>query len=998
MNLSRYKQTIRDLYDIESDNSVTCPDQNEGYRSTSVGTGQITEEQISWVNKQLEEYRRIIEQAYTSQISKPTSFKTTVHTMMLDEKSETEQSVVQPSTFEEQHNMQNYDKVKLLDDLNRRTIDYADHMMGDKSLDEHTIAAYKLEKGYAMASKLFEKLKSGISKCLIDYCANSADFLLEKHYLDYKQYRLERPTEELEILTKQDYQIRIEHEKRKRMKHRILINRLFNLNKDFRDFHENRSRALKKNALGVRMRMDVLRRREQDKLEMVEKERLEAIKSHKFEVYKDLLKKAKNRRILEILAETDMFLQEISKKVIESKGGTEVDIFELPINANGEYDVNKSALLQENYNKLYYNFTHTNQEEIITQPSLLKGGTLKSYQVAGLKWMISLYINKLNGILADEMGLGKTIQTIALFCYLIEYKYNYGPFLVIVPLSTLSNWKMEFEKWAPSIKKVIYKGNPQQRKEISRYLKTNKFNVCLTTYEFIMKDKSDLNKFHWQYIIVDEGHKMKNPKSKFAYTLGYHYNSEHRLLLTGTPLQNNLTELWSLLNFLLPKVFASAEDFDKWFKMPMKRLGAEKDFDLNEEEKLLLVHRFHQVLRPFLLRRVKKDVEHELPRKIEFIVKVELSQWQKVIYNQISQKESCNIMTNSGKVTSCMMNNIIMQLRKVCNHPYLFLDDYADTEELIRCSGKFELLDRMLPKLISTGHRMLMFTQMTTVINLLEVFCTLRNIRYLRLDGTTKHEERAERMLSFNAPNSDIPLFLLSTKAGGLGLNLQTADTVILFDSDWNPAIDEQAKDRAHRIGTLREVRIFRLVTQSTIEEQIITRASFKKGLDEMVIQAGLYNNKSTDAERRQRLEEIIKKQNLGNEDSEEIPNDEEINRIMARNDAEFEIFQENDRQRYEIEKKIYPNFSLDFNYRLVTYEEIPQWIREPEAYRKKDRLLTKRRRPNIWDLACLIDDKSLSFSDKRVKQDKSRDDNVSGSISSKKKGNIEEIFIDSDN
>lgn len=217
---------------------------------------------------------------------------------------------------------------------------------------------------------------------------------------------------------------------------------------------------------------------------------------------------------------------------------------------------------------------------------------------------------------------------------------------------------------------------------------------------------------------------------------------------------------------------------------------------------------------------------------------------------------------------------MIMQLRKVCNHPYLFEDSYLENENTMRVSGKFELLDRIIPKLIKTGHRMLIFTQMTQLIDILEYFLKYRGIKVLRLDGATKLEERAMRVAEFNRENSEYNVFLLSTRAGGLGLNLQTADTVILFDSDWNPQMDLQAQDRAHRIGTMKEVRVFRLISNSTIEENILSKASYKKNLDEMIIQAGMYNNKSTDVERRQRLQEIIKKTNLDKNESE-IPGDQ---------------------------------------------------------------------------------------------------------------------------
>jgi SNF2 family DNA or RNA helicase len=204
---------------------------------------------------------------------------------------------------------------------------------------------------------------------------------------------------------------------------------------------------------------------------------------------------------------------------------------------------------------------------------MLNGGKLKNYQLSGLQWLISLYNNSLNGILADEMGLGKTIQTIALISYLYEKKNNEGPFLIVVPLTTISNWDSEFAVWSPKLRKMIYKGSPHQRNALAIKLRTEKFNVVITTYDFIMRDKSSLNKLNWQYIIVDEGHRMKNSKSKFAQVLGSSYDSVHRLLLTGTPLQNDLGELWALLNFILPKIFSSCDEFKNWFEKPLQKVS-----------------------------------------------------------------------------------------------------------------------------------------------------------------------------------------------------------------------------------------------------------------------------------------------------------------------------------------------------------------------------------------------------------------------------------------
>ncbi len=378
------------------------------------------------------------------------------------------------------------------------------------------------------------------------------------------------------------------------------------------------------------------------------------------------------------------------------------------------------------------------------------------------------------------------------------------------------------------------------RKELYREeMQGGQFNVLLTTYDYIMKDKAVLRKTLWQYIIVDEGHRMKNANCKFSQILGNSYRANHRLLLTGTPLQNSISELWALLNFLLPHIFHSVDSFEQWFNKPFASFAGgakgshgnseENESELREEEKLLVIHRLHQVLRPFLLRRMKADVLHQLPQKIEKVIKCELSAWQKLVYRQI--QDHGNTVLQSGK--SGGLTNILMQLRKICNHPYLFLQNTWENDyDLVRASGKVELLDRMLPKLQAAGHRVLIFSQMTQLMNILEVrrsidhnififrdFCNyhticcsknnqltrksylqdyfaIRRYRYLRLDGSTKTELRERRMFQFNGTDSPFFCFLLSTRAGGLGVNLQTADTVIIFDSDWNPQMDLQAQDR----------------------------------------------------------------------------------------------------------------------------------------------------------------------------------------------------------
>lgn len=371
--------------------------------------------------------------------------------------------------------------------------------------------------------------------------------------------------------------------------------------------------------------------------------------------------------------------------------------------------------------------------------------------------------------------------------------------MIVVPLSTLSNWVNEFSKWAPHMIKIIYKGTPIMRRQMFRdEIEGGAFNVLLTTYEYIMKDKGYLRRLTWQYIIVDEGHRMKNKESKFAQTLGTLYQARHRILLTGTPLQNNVHELWALLNFLLPEIFHSSESFETWFNKPFasfKKQGPPGIQDeqgevagLTEEETILLINKLHEVIRPFMLRRVKQEVLDQLPEKIEKIVRCGLSGFQKRIYSAIASrtiKDKDVDDDDVGGTSHSGLNNALMQLRKVCNHPYLFLSEWYADEDLVRASGKFELLNRMLPKLLRAGHRVLMFSQHTQVMTILERFFDMHAFRHLRLDGSTPADEREKRMYMFNDPDSPYFIFLLSTRAGGLGLNLATADTVILFDSDW---------------------------------------------------------------------------------------------------------------------------------------------------------------------------------------------------------------------
>ncbi|CAN3364163.1 helicase Swr1p [Diutina catenulata] len=706
----------------------------------------------------------------------------------------------------------------------------------------------------------------------------------------------------------------------------------------------------------------------------------------------------------------------------------------------------------------------------VALPSLLRG-TLRPYQKQGLNWLASLYNNNTNGILADEMGLGKTIQTISLLAYLACEHHDWGPHLIIVPTSVMLNWEMEFKKFAPGFKVLTYYGSPQERaRKRKGWNKPDTFHVCITSYQLVVHDHSSFKRRRWKYMILDEAHNIKNFRSTRWRAL-LNMNTEHRLLLTGTPLQNNLMELWSLLYFLMPSSkanqampdgFANLEDFQQWFGKPVDRileqataLGGNPDLvddDARTTHKLDqetrdTVARLHQVLRPYILRRLKKDVEKQMPAKYEHIVYCRLSKRQRFLYDDFMSRAKTKETLRSGNFLSII--NCLMQLRKVCNHPDLFevrpvvtsyamapvvapyrvtaaaaavepgtarvnlevlnldlvnqfgidadvaaatarlssskalraqaaeLDALVTQAELdeedtvvgahqrlrlhdqialrsrllqaaylndLRCQrrpvysarllerltvvkpfavapelpqdlvlsmearaamlrpeleqfavvtpaivaldldkelvpvatqqrvyqevaqhhidnpfhfaqtklsigfpeksllqydcGKLQKLAVLLQQLIAGGHRALIFTQMTKVLDILEQFLNINGYLYMRLDGATKIEDRQLLTEKFNR-DPKIPVFILSTRSGGLGINLTGADTVIFYDSDWNPAMDKQCQDRCHRIGQSRDVHIYRFVSEYTIESNILRKANQKRQLDNVVIQEG---------------------------------------------------------------------------------------------------------------------------------------------------------------
>lgn len=743
-----------------------------------------------------------------------------------------------------------------------------------------------------------------------------------------------------------------------------------------------------------------------------------------------------------------------------------------PMDVDGEEaddDTRKDIITQAaaNANRAQPTGTTLQTTSVKTPVPFLLKHSLREYQHIGLDWLVSMYDAKLNGILADEMGLGKTIQTISLLAYLACERGIWGPHLLVVPTSVMLNWERELKKWCPAFKVVTYYGSQKERKQKRKgWTKPNAFHVCITSYKIATQDKNSLIRHRWQYLILDEAQNIKNFRSQRWQSL-LTFSTKRRLLLTGTPLQNNLMELWSLMHFLMPHIFQSHSEFRDWFCNPVNSM-IEGTTAVNQE----LISRLHGVLRPFLLRRLKKDVETQLPGKFEHIILCPLSKRQRFLYDEfISRGDTLSDM-ESGSYFS--MLNVLMQLRKVCNHPDLFevrpihssffqhplehttsslvyncLDTsdeplehvglnflglrflepsgvrgtemrscqlgslralqarnvtelggvevlqvpeappsalqiyqerqskrdmeeelecrnhqlyinrnrcsspaFATAEDLLRavrirrypenavdcqtagqllerstalaaatltmeqriqacmplivkftcvippvtcgavrvhCShpdpllreletrrasklrhvvhpllaklrpaiarqrlsfpeerllqydcGKLQKLALLLRKLKAGGHRVLIFTQMTRMLDVLEKFLNLHGYMYSRLDGTTKPERRQMLMERFNADDR-VFAFILSTRSGGFGINLIGADTVVFYDSDWNPAMDAQAQDRCHRIGQTREVHIYRLISENTVEENILKKANQKRMLDRVAIDGGQF-------------------------------------------------------------------------------------------------------------------------------------------------------------
>ncbi|KAK6002365.1 hypothetical protein QM012_002003 [Aureobasidium pullulans] len=642
------------------------------------------------------------------------------------------------------------------------------------------------------------------------------------------------------------------------------------------------------------------------------------------------------------------------------------------------------------------------------QPALVTGGLMRSYQLEGLEWLTSLYENGLNGILADEMGLGKTIQTISFLAFLRE-KGTYGPFLIASPLSTTSNWVNEFHKWTPDIPVVLYHGSKQEREEIRRKRFKNPgskdFPVICTSYEICMNDRKFLANYGWKFIIIDEGHRIKNLNCRLIREL-QSYQSANRLLITGTPLQNNLTELWSLLHFLMPTIFDKLESFESWFDFSALNQRNGYEDILSEERKTNLVTSLHAILKPFLLRRIKTDVETSLPTKREYVLYAPLTATQRELYQEILEGNSRAYLENKaveslsgtntprstrgsslkrsrledGSATPIKsvkssrastpatatsargsrrakkaqnyeelsdtayfkqvqdqksddeeqplnsseeeaqeqaqtlalakkligakkLQNPVLQLRLCCNSPHNFFypfveEDNSDVDEtLVTESGKMLLLDSLMPTLLKRGHKVLIFSQFKTQLDLIETYCeVLRGWKCSRIDGGVSQPDRQEQIAQFNSAESETNIFLLSTRAGGQGINLTAADTVLLFDSDWNPQQDLQAQDRAHRIGQTRPVIVYRFATKGTVETLLLEKAESKRRLEKLVIQKGKFRSMRAGevsgaefAELQQLLEQQDGERMELEEGTKGLLSEEELNTLTDRSEEAYE-------------------------------------------------------------------------------------------------------------
>ncbi|XP_068876899.1 chromodomain-helicase-DNA-binding protein 1-like isoform X2 [Aphelocoma coerulescens] len=477
----------------------------------------------------------------------------------------------------------------------------------------------------------------------------------------------------------------------------------------------------------------------------------------------------------------------------------------------------------------------------------LTGIKLRPYQLEGVNWLVKCYEVQHGCILGDEMGLGKTCQTISLLLYLTKKLSNKERFLILCPLSVLSNWKEELERFASGLSFITYIGSKEERPRVQENLKEDShFHAVLTTYEICLKDAAFLKSFNWAALVVDEAHRLKNQNSLLYKTLS-EFSVGFILLLTGTPVQNNLQELYSLLSLIEPDIFPreQVKEFVEYYQVIEKESEPAKEL--------------HSLLQPFLLRRVKSEVAAELPKKVEVVLYHGMSALQRKYYKAILTKDLDAFENEMGRKVT--LQNVLIQLRKCVAHPYLFNgvepEPFEIGDHIVEASGKMCLLDKLLSFLYAGGHRVLLFSQMTQLLDILQDYMDYRGYSYERLDGSVRGEERHLAIKNFG--QQPIFIFLLSTRAGGVGMNLTAADTVIFTDSDFNPQNDLQAIARAHRIGQHKPVKIIRLIGRDTVEEIIYRRAASKLRLTNAIVEGGQFALGAAQGAAELQLSEILK-------------------------------------------------------------------------------------------------------------------------------------------
>lgn len=459
----------------------------------------------------------------------------------------------------------------------------------------------------------------------------------------------------------------------------------------------------------------------------------------------------------------------------------------------------------KNFRELTNNIRDVKDMDYVIPESL--DSIMRNYQKIGFKWFKTLAEYGFGGILADEMGLGKTLEAIA---FLLSEKGG-KPSVVIAPTSLVYNWQSEIEKFAPQLNAVVISGSKKQREELMNEIKN--CDVVITSYPLIRRDIDEYKEITFNYCILDEAQQIKNPNSINA-TSVKEIKAKGYFALTGTPIENSLTELWSIFDFIMPSYLLTHAKFTKRYETPI----------IKNNDKTALKE-LNRHINPFILRRLKKDVIKELPPKIEHNLVVDMTEKQKKLYVAYLDKAKGEIneeiRENGFSKSKIKILSILTRLRQICCDPSVFIEDYEGD------NGKMEALDEILEDSVGQGHRILLFSQFTSVLKNIRTRFDKNNIKYMYLDGSTKSEDRMGLVKEFN--EGDANVFLISLKAGGTGLNLTGADVVIHFDPWWNPAVEEQATDRAHRIGQQKTVQVIKLLAKGTIEEKIYKMQQRKK-------------------------------------------------------------------------------------------------------------------------------------------------------------------------